>query len=457
MAEQIHLHKPSRIWLLLLGVACVLSGCRASPEKQEAKDLQRGDALLQRRDYSRAILEYRNAAQVQPKDAEPYYRLGLAYERMGNPRSAVTAYRQALQKNSKHASAQLKLAQLMAKYGDRQVLTEAEQRLHTLVESPAADSQALDALAVAEFRLGKAEEAARSLEQAVRKYPADLEPAVTLAQLKLRQHDFSAAERVLRDAVHTLPKSAEAAVALGRLFLQTNHPEQGEPELRRALALDPQYAPALLSLALLQTNRNRPDEAEQIYRQLSTNRDADYRHLYGLFLFQHGKAEAALNEFQRLARQSPDDRAARTRLVAAYVALHRTAEAQKVLTAVLNKNSKDTDALLQRAGLYLQSGDLANADHDLEWVIHYRPDSAPAYFEAAIAKRMEGSMQSERRDLLQALALAPSYLPARLALARNYLAVHDYKSALNLVDGAPAQQKSVRELRVERNWALLGQ
>src|SRR5579863_1276662 len=88
--------------LLLAGTACLVAGlvgCGNSPEKKEAAFLKRGDVYLGQKDYARAMLEYRNAAQLRPGDAEPLYRLGLAYLRVGNPRGSVVALRQALQRN----------------------------------------------------------------------------------------------------------------------------------------------------------------------------------------------------------------------------------------------------------------------------------------------------------------------------------------------------------------------
>lgn len=456
MAKPIQLSTNWHVWLLIPVAAFLLASCRTSPEKREATFLQTGDSLVQRKDYARATLEYRNAVQVRPKDAEPYYRLGLLFEKMGNPRDAVTAYRQALQLSPQHAGAQLRLAGLMAVFGDAQALAEAEKRLQSYSPDSSSGLEVLDTLAVAKLRLGKADEAASLLEQSILQYPADLEPAVLLARLKLAQRDFPGAEHALQEAVRKAPRSPDAAVALARLYLEANHPEQAEPELRRALKLDSQFGPALLSLAVLETKRNRLDQAEQIYKQLSTNHDKDYQSLYALFLFQHGKTEPALQEFQRLARQNPDDRTTRTNLVAAYVALHRMPDARKILDNVLKKNGRDVDALIQRAGLSLQSNDLTGAERDLNQAVHEAPDSAPAHFELALLTRMQGLASRERQELLAALLHDAAYLPARLALARNYIEANEYKPALELIDSAPKDQAGMRELRIQRNWALLG-
>src|SRR5215475_12537374 len=54
-------------------LAC--AGCWRSPLQREARFLELGKKLLAKRDYARANLEFRNAIQIMPRDAEAYYQL----------------------------------------------------------------------------------------------------------------------------------------------------------------------------------------------------------------------------------------------------------------------------------------------------------------------------------------------------------------------------------------------
>ena len=56
-----------------------LCGCLLSPEQKEAKFLLLGKQNYAKKDYARAIIEFKNATRFAPKDAEAYYQLGLAY------------------------------------------------------------------------------------------------------------------------------------------------------------------------------------------------------------------------------------------------------------------------------------------------------------------------------------------------------------------------------------------
>jgi Flp pilus assembly protein TadD len=99
--------------VVALGAGFVAAGCNRSPQAKEAQYLKRGIAQAARKDYGRAVLEFRNAIKVMPQDAEPYYQLGLAYLATGSSANGIAALRRATELNSKHAGAQLKLAELM--------------------------------------------------------------------------------------------------------------------------------------------------------------------------------------------------------------------------------------------------------------------------------------------------------------------------------------------------------
>jgi tetratricopeptide (TPR) repeat protein len=442
-----------RIALFTALMAAVLFGCKTSPQAKEAKYLKRGEALVAKKDYARALLEFRNAANAMPKDAEPYYQLGLVSLETGDPAAAARAFRKATELNPKHAGAQLKFAEMMVNTRNKGLVEEAAKRLETILANTPENSEASGTLAVAEWKLGQAEDATKRLEETLQKFPTNLQSSVTLAKMKLSQNDLAGAQEVLQKAVASAPKSPQAALALGQLYWLAKQPEKAEAEMKRALQLDPKNGPALLGLAALQVSGRRMEEAEQTYQRLSAFPDKDYKPLHALFLFQTGKRDAALTELLKLAKEDPKDRAARSRVLAAYVSMGKIHEAQRLLAAALKENSKDTDALFQRAELSLRSGNAAGAKEDLRQVLHFKPDSAQAHFALAEVYRAERSPQS-RQELNEALRLNAGMLAARLALARSFTLSNEPKSALQVLDATPENQKRMMGTILERNWAL---
>src|ERR1035437_10982577 len=102
-----------KIRILVCAVAALSAGllavgCTRSPQAKEAQYLKRGAALTAKKDYGRAVLEFRNASKAMPKDAEPYYQLGLTYLAAGNIRNGVVALYTATELNSQHNGARLR-------------------------------------------------------------------------------------------------------------------------------------------------------------------------------------------------------------------------------------------------------------------------------------------------------------------------------------------------------------
>ncbi len=390
-----------------------------------------------------------------PTDAEPYYRMGIAYLAEGSMRDGIAFLRKATELNPKHEQAQLKLAELMTASRSKDLLEQAASRLEGVLSASPDNSEANDALAFAEWKLGKTDEAIGRLQDTLRKFPSRLQTSVELARVKLGQKDLPAAEQILKQAVASDPQSSAAELALGQLYMVASDPAKAETELRKAVQLDSKNGAALMGLAGIQASGNRMQEAEQTYRQLSALSDPQFKPLHALFLYKTGKRDDALREFEKLARDDPNDRRARTRLIAAYLAAGKDQAARDLLSAALKKNPKDTDALFQRAGLELRDDKIAEAQKDLEEVLRLNPNFAEGHFAMAGIYKAQNLGRTERQELNEALRIDPALLRARLVLARSFSLTHEAKAALDLLNSTPAKQRGNPAIVIERNWALI--
>lgn len=439
---------------LLLGVLAFV-GCMRSPEAKSAAYIEAGKKLLEKKDPARAILQFRNAAQATPKSAEAYYQLGLAYLAAADLRNGVVSLRRALELNPKHAGARFRLADLMTNASDPEMLKDAQQRLEALLQDTPENADALHSLALTELKLGEAEAAVQHLGRAMAMAPNELVFAVTLAEAKLQQKDVNGAEGVLKKACQDFPNSADAVVVLGRFYAGQNKVAEAEQQFQRGLTIDPTHAAALLNLATLQYQLGRKQDAEQSFKRLSGLPDKTYRPIYANFLFQEGRRVEAVAEFERLAKQSPDDRAPRTRLVAAYQATNRVPDAQKILNDALKKNPKDLDALLQRGELFLAAGKYLEAEADLNNVVHTNADSPEVHYALAKLHEARGAAGRQRQELSEALRLNPNLLQARIELSRSLVSDNAGQAAVDVLEAAPAGQKNLVAVAELRNWALL--
>jgi tetratricopeptide (TPR) repeat protein len=442
--------------ILFVGVVIlVFCGCSQSPQVREARYLEKGKKEFQRKNYAVAILQLKNAIQAQPRDAEPYYQLGLAYLASNDFNTAAAYFQKASELNPKHTEAQLKLAELMSTSRSKEVVEQAQKRTQDVLTVLPDDIEALNVLAITELRLGKPESAEAHLEQALRKSPSDLKSSIALAQARLARKDVAGAEEALQQAAAQAPKSPAPRVHLGGFYLALGRTAEAEQQFRQALAIDPKHGPALLALGSMQVRAGQTDQAEQIYRQVAALPEKQYKPIHALFLFQSGKRDQAVAEFEKLAAADPSDRNLRTDLVRAYLAVNRVGDAEKVLTAALKKNGLDVDALLQRSRIYLSSGKYTEAQYDLNQVLHFRSNSAEAHYLLSKVSRAREDTAIQQEELGQVLKLDPGFLDARIDLAQLLLRNRGAQSALQLLDQAPQDQRRRVPVVVQRNWALL--
>lgn len=444
-----------RYWpvALTLFLSLLTAGCARSPEAKAAKHLQSAKALIEKHDYNRALLEARNAIQANPKSAEAYYELGLAFAGGGDLPKAVSAYRKALEVDPHHRQAQFHLAQLMAVYGDKSSTQDAESRLKGLLTDNDKAADTLNTLAFTELRLGRPDQAAEYLAQAVARFPRELGPALLLAQVKLRGGDAKGAEDTLKQLVQSAPQSIEAKALLGAFYESQKRLPEAEQVLRQALAMKSDSGLVLRLIASVDQALGKNAEAEQIYKRLSVYSEKAYQPLYALYLFQTGRKPEAVKELERLYQRDPQDRVARTRLVVAYNSVSRSADAEKVLQDALKKNPKDLDALLQRGELFLQEKQYPRAEADFNEVQHERPASPEIHYLQAKLRQTLGNTLIYRQELAEALRLNPALMAVRLELAQNFLQANAGRPALDLLNEAPASQKQLMPIIEERNWA----
>lgn len=445
-------HLNMRLSILAIVLAGVfIGGC--SRREAEARYLRRGSEYLSRQDYARAILEFKNAADAAPLDAEPYYKLGLTYTQMHDPMLAAASLKRATELNPQHHGAQLKLAELLATSAERPLLEDAEQRARQLLPAATNSADVLTVLATAEWNLGKKEAAEQHLNEAFRINP-NVNAAVQLARIKLDNKDSKGAEDLLQKAVQQQSGNADLRVVLGELYSILGKATEAEQEFQRALVTDPKNAAALKDLGALYVTRGRMADAEAIYRRLSMLPDRRYLSAHAVFLLQSGQPDRAIQEFEALCRKAPTDRIRRTELVGALLAENRIPAAERILKEAMKNNPSDTEAIFQKGIIALSRGDRNAALGAFNQTLSHYPDSGEVHYLLARVHHELGAMASYQRELDQALRLKPDLLSARIELCARLLALRAANGALQLMNATPGSQRNTIPVIVQRNWAL---
>jgi tetratricopeptide (TPR) repeat protein len=439
----------------IVSLAIALAGCRSDGSGKNGKFLERGKEYAEKKDYARAVLQFRNEAKLLPNSPEPYYQLGLAYLEMKDARAAYAHFKKAVELDPNHTASQIKLAEMTVTSQSKDMRTEAEERAKGVLKRSPQDPDALTVLAIAEIASGNTVGGERQLNAALQNAPKHLKSAVMLASLKVQNGDLSGAEAALKTLVEQDQKSAEAAIALGHFYSIAGKRDEAVRELERAVRLQPSNGAGLLSLVQLQLAIGKADDAEQNLRRLSALPGPEYRTMHARYLYETNRKDAAIAELHNLVQQYPTDRRARALLVAAYQSTGRRQDAEKVLALALKDNPKDTEALLQRGALLLNEGNYTGARNDITLVLQFTPDSAEAHRLMASLHRAQQSHLQAIQELAEAVRLDPTFLVARLDLAEEHLNLGRAPIALELVDKAPPSQLQSLPLITKRSKILL--
>jgi tetratricopeptide (TPR) repeat protein len=438
-------------FVALLGLT---AACSRTPESREAAFLNSAAKHLRSNDLARAILDFKNAAQVMPQDPEPHYRMGLAYSSAGNLQDGVAEFQKSIDLKPGHSAALVKLAEILIASNSLEKVKQGEEKARQAVASSPDNADAWEVLAAGELREGDRKSAAADLETALQKSPGHLKSASMLAAIKMQNKDLDGAEATLKQAAGAQPNSAEHRMALGRFYAQTDRLDESKQEFEQALKIDPKYGPALVVLADLSFRDGKMDEAAQFLQRASALPDKAYRPLHAAFLLENGKGDEAVTEFERLYKQDGADRDLRTRLISAYLRTGRNGAAGKILAAALKKEPNDSAALLQRGELYLATGKYPEAVNDVNAVLRLRPDSSEAHLLLARIHQAQNDSAGHLRELSEALGVNPGLIAARIELAHAMILANSVPMAIEVLDGAPQEQRANPALIVERNTAL---
>ncbi|MBV1899641.1 MAG: tetratricopeptide repeat protein [Cycloclasticus sp.] len=445
--------------LVLLVSFCGLTAC-GSPADSAARFIESGKELLAENKPEKARIEFKNAIQVDPKVAEPYYQLALLDEKAKSWKSMYTNLLRVEQLNPMYHEATIKLGQLYLLSGNNEFAMERADKVlsiepenilawilkssvelkkenyglamehveHALKIEPL-NIEAISLKAILLNKEAKVQQAIALLTDTINKEPDQLALKMIKLSILEEQKDYSAMESMYQELMGQPDTETWVFVSLAKLYNMQGKYLEAKEVLEKFVKAQPANVEAKQLLVSL-VERNDPEQALSILKgyieEDPTAFDLRFK-MVGLLISQ-GKIDAAKTDLEAISQQADDiESANKASVMLANFDMQQDDReaANKKLDEVFLKNPEHEAALLLKARIEVINGDIDSAVTRLRIVLRNNPESEQALVLLAQAYMNSGSVELAEDSFRQALAVNPGNTVAALSVAKGLMESND--------------------------------
>ena len=431
----------------LTGCLLFMAACSGAASAEK-----RGDSYVAAKDFGKAAIEYRNAAEKDPKSAAIRQKLARTYAALGVLDGARREFVRAADLLPNDDNAQLDAATALFRSGEfLDARTRAESALRRnphnvkalllqgiataglrdfdtalkdLQQALALDPslpQAYADLGALQLAKGKASDAEAALQQAARLAPQDPGPQLAIAQLRWSQRDKDGTEHALNEALKRAPDDRLANRALAIFYMTTGRNAEAERPLKAAAAR-PDAPEAQLTLADYYLAQNRPEDAKAVLAPLSKLPEA------------HAAAEARLAGIDYLE--------------------NRRELAHQRIDALIKAQPSNVQVLLVKTRWLLGEGRTQEARDSARAAVAADPRSADAQFQLGVVYRALHDSVDAVKAFSDVLSLNSRAVAAQIQLAQLNLAIGKPDAAIQFANNALGVDATNLEARLALVRAL---
>lgn len=449
--------------VLSLAVAC------DNTEKNRDALMSTANGLQQSGKYAEAREQAQKALELDPKHGKAYMLIARCYMDEKNTREAITNYLRALELLPGNIEILEKLSRLnliagelawAEKYADQaaalapgslevQIVkagvyirkkdyARAEPLLKQVLASSPTNEEAVIGLATIAINNDKPDEAKAVLEKAVKEQsPPSLAVLSMLSNLAADSNDMASAEVYLKQIMELSDADEQVVLQLAAIYQASDRTKEVPDLLGKYLAKHPEAINVRTSLAELSLAAGNTEEALKIVDAAPDN-SAKVRLLRAGVLTQSGKVEESLPVLQEITKDASADKqtvsAAYMGLASIFVQQNKTAEAEQELTALIERDPENIQALFMRSGLYFNRRDFANSLSDMEKVVKLAPNDPSAHLGLADVLNASGDSEKAEAIISDVIARFPGYAQAYITMANLQMMQGTPEAALMTLD-----------------------
>lgn len=471
----------SRRWIcaLIAAASLAVAGC-SSPEEKAQRFYQHGAELLKQGDIAKAQLEFRNALQINEKLVPALYGMAEIAERQSHWDQLYALLSKVVELDPKHLQAQLKLGRLLLAADQ---LDKAMAVGDTVKALAPEDPNVLAFRAALLYKLGNSKDAVDLANAALAKDPHHIDALVVLATERIAAGDpqkgieyldigikenernvalqlikvqaleklakLDSAADIFRRLIELYPNQKAFQSVLAQFYLAHDLKDQAEAEYRAIAAKYPNDAQAKLDVVRFMLATHGPKAAVDELQKLISSDPDSYEPRFALAnLYQEQNdskdADAVFQDIIAKAGDKPEALRAKGLLAASLLTQGNKAETEKLVKEILDKDARNEQGLVLRAGMAIDERRLEDAIGDLRTVLRDVPNSARALALLARAHELSGS-----RDL------ADDYYSHAFQASKQAAPYGMSYAAFLMKQGKPTQAEGVLQdvLKTTPNYA----
>jgi Tfp pilus assembly protein PilF len=486
-----------------MGVSCHAQTVRASSQGKEKKEgaaslVDEGIAALEREDLSAAQAIFRRALQADPNNELAHTYLGVIADRAGDLAEAERQFAAAAISSPTSPAARNNHGVILLRLGRAE---QAAKQFEVSLRLDPKQPGALINLAQIRFATGTPEglKAARDLFERARTIAPDAEIARALVVIALRLEDRAAASAYYQDylsRIASAPASVNSAAPraeLGAALAAASLYKESVSELGAAVAADPANVDAVLLLArshlalkdiasagrTLESAVARGLDAAPVYAalaqvyqlsghienaipamRLAIERDPKneaYRFRYGMLLTDTKAPEAAVIRLNEALKEFPRSSKLWFALGVAHFKNLKHDQAATAFQRAIEFDPRFAPALAYLGIIYDETARYSEAVALYKRALEADERLAAAHYllADALMRQPDGDLASAESHLTRAVALEPTFAPARLALARLYMRAERFAEAATQLEVAAAAEPDLAEAQYQLSRVYL--
>lgn len=441
MADKMSSRFALRVALHVATVVCLTVSLQGCQRETAEKFIASGKSFLTKHDYSAAAIQFKNAVNKAPDNAEARYLLGIALEQQDDPVAAEIELRKAI---SAGYAPDLTYPALVRTLLQQRLFEKALSESTAQQNAGAAKAELLALSGEAQLGLGKVQDARVAYSAALAIEASNDTAALGMARLSALGNDLPRANQLVDEVLSRTPSSRDALLLKGDLLLAANHAKDAAQAYGSAIDLRPQSVRVYLKLVPLLLREKDLEGAKARIAALKKAAPSAVATSYldAMVAYTQADLPRAHEAIQATLQAAPEYPPAL--LLAGTIALDlgSYAEAEEYLRKVVGEVPTQPYPRRLLVLTYLRSGQLDRAQEALDPLLSQAPGNASVL-------ALAGEVALARRDIAKAstyyqkaLALEPKNALTRMRLGQARLAGGDTQSAIQDLEAASSEDGS---------------